>query len=1270
MQLSNSLQCNNVMIDRDELIQALEQMTRIITEDGHTNTKVDELTSKLRKQEYGIAFCGHFSAGKSTLINELLGEHVLPSSPIPTSANVVKMVSGSPRVIVEYTDASVKSFEGTYKNDVVQEYCRDGNNVTELTIFNDRHGLPENLYILDTPGIDSTDDAHRVAAESTLHIADTVVYMMDYNHIQSEINYAFLKEMNQRYKKVALVVNQIDKHQESEMSFEEFKAHTVLSIENEGISYDAIFFTSATDVIYPYNELDKLKRYLESIINNRQQLLSVSVWKEAYLIILEHERWLKKWYKTQLQQFEQLLFPHQLTDEPYLQNELQKLKKETKPPKEVLEEFEEAFLLQFNTLLNNANLMPYHTRNLARDFLEAEQIGYKVRGLFSAKKTKAERERRRDALYQELKENAVTYIDIHFKDLFFKLLKTYEIREDSLSQAVHDFSGQLQEDVITRSQKRGALFSHEYALNFSRTLMDEVKSHYRKKANMLLGMALETLSGTLASQTKAQVRKRDELERKIASCTGIHEINQNIEGKVQQLTSMLKALHQSDEYHSDKKKGTVSKSFRFKETSEVREQKKCINLSRLGSGTSTGRSFQLVNEKERRWKAAKHFENISSIVAKLPSLQRVAENFIDQSNRLKDRTFTIALFGAFSSGKSSFANALVGANVLPVSPHPTTATINRILPPTKEHTHGTIHVFYKQEAVVLGEVNEILQVIAKSLKNLEDLKPLLEERQRAVVEKSKQHDQDNKGEKEEKESKVDLFELIHTNQLQYLTFIVEGYDTVKDQLGNTRNVTNEEYRKLVATERFAAFIERIDVYYNSPIAKQGITLVDTPGANSVHTRHTKLAFNFIKHADAIVFLTYYNHAFSKSDREFLIQLGRVKNCFETDKMYFVINAADLAQDEEEMTLVTSHVEKNLLQCGIRFPQIYPISSQLALLAKIKAARILTPKENAVFKALLPEERGEEALEYSGITNFETSFYSFVLSELTNVAIRGANGDLTQLYHTLQKWYKDVNKDEASKRQQLMELSQVVAQKQYEINEASFNIEEQLVRQEIHELIYYVKQRVFYRYFDEFKELINPSQFKEDADFQKQLHLGVHNVLQFLAHDLVQELRATSFRLEVFINQSLSDIENHMVEKIIQGDGLSLLRYKVTPIKELDIEAFSQLRVSDLEEEMKVHENSKTFFVEKGNLQLREKIEERLRLPVDSYLKKYRSHFEDILIEWFLSEVNQLKLHHISQLDHYKQERKAVLSDHNQSILIGEVLEKLTIEREGLSTYVT
>src|SRR5690606_33084371 len=53
--------------------------------------------------------------------------------------------------------------------------------------------------------------------------------------------------------------------------------------------------------------------------------------------------------------------------------------------------------------------------------------------------------------------------------------------------------------------------------------------------------------------------------------------------------------------------------------------------------------------------------------------KRAIDQLKEKADRLKNRNYTVALFGAFSAGKSSFANALLGEGVLPVSPNPTTA---------------------------------------------------------------------------------------------------------------------------------------------------------------------------------------------------------------------------------------------------------------------------------------------------------------------------------------------------------------------------------------------------------------------------------------------------------------------------------------------------------------------------------------------------------------------------------------------------------------------
>ncbi len=134
----------------------------------------------------------------------------------------------------------------------------------------------------------------------------------------------------------------------------------------------------------------------------------------------------------------------------------------------------------------------------------------------------------------------------------------------------------------------------------------------------------------------------------------------------------------------------------------------------------------------------------------------------------------------------------------------------------------------------------------------------------------------------------------------------------------------------------------------------GVTLVDTPGADSINARHTGVAFDYIRNADAILFITYYNHAFAKADREFLIQLGRVKDAFELDKMFFIVNAIDLAETKDEEEDVKNYVRNELQRFGIRFPKIYGVSSLNALREKV---------ENSDLQ--------------SGMQPFEESFYRFL-----------------------------------------------------------------------------------------------------------------------------------------------------------------------------------------------------------------------------------------------------------------------------------------------------
>ncbi|GAA3327284.1 hypothetical protein GCM10020331_066600 [Ectobacillus funiculus] len=68
---------------------------------------------------------------------------------------------------------------------------------------------------------------------------------------------------------------------------------------------------------------------------------------------------------------------------------------------------------------------------------------------------------------------------------------------------------------------------------------------------------------------------------------------------------------------------------------------------------------------------------------------------------------------------------------------------------------------------------------------------------------------------------------------------------------------------------------------------------------------------------------------------------------------------------------------------------------------------------------------------------------------------------------------------------------------------------------MHELLFYVKQRVFFfRYQDVFAEIFNPAVLRTDGgDIKQRLRECTSELSDFLMHDLLQEMRATSLRLE-------------------------------------------------------------------------------------------------------------------------------------------------------------
>lgn len=589
--------------------------------------------------------------------------------------------------------------------------------------------------------------------------------------------------------------------------------------------------------------------------------------------------------------------------------------------------------------------------------------------------------------------------------------------------------------------------------------------------------------------------------------------------------------------------------------------------------------------REKLAAAAERLRRASVEIEGVPGMQAQAQAMRERAERLTANRFTVALFGAFSAGKSSFANALMGDMVLPVSPNPTTAAINKIMPPTQERPHGTVRVVLKSREAVEQDVLRSLSVFGLVAS---DLNGALEQLNR-----------------------IDVSQIPPTAKPHYtfLKAVTKGLGEMEAHLGGELIVDMKAFKSFVAKEEKACFAEYIELFYSCPLTEQGIVLVDTPGADSINARHTGVAFEYMKNADAVLFVTYYNHAFSQADREFLLQMGRVKDTFEMDKMFFIVNAADLAQTPEELRDVLTHVEKNLLTCGIRLPRIYPVSSQTALLARMHQAGKLTASAEKVYRQRTNRAEGEEllpaedALALSGMTRFEQDFLRFTIEELTQIAVNAAMGEIRRASDTLAEFIRMAQADESERQGRREAALKAKADALAAVDAFSVASMERDLHKEREELLYYVKQRLFFRFNELFTLAFNPAVLKEDGRNIKEALQGcLTELLRSVSYDLAQELRATTLRLEKFVNQLGGSLLGQWQRDVqAYAAGLTLAPYQPRQVETLPFAEELPVPAASFQPVLSLFKNTKDFFEQDGKAKMREALEARLQEPVAAYL---------------------------------------------------------------------
>lgn len=234
----------------------------------------EQVLEFLDDQELTVAFLGEFSVGKSSILNCLFGQEILPTKVKPTTSLVTQIRQGQRKYLL-HRDGDVRQLDQTEFQALAsgQTPSEEGD---RLELYVDSQMLGERGCFVDTPGVQSMNDQHEDITYGYLPEADAACIVLDAN--QGEVPRSVVEFLRDRIlardiAKLVFVLNRTDEIPGSERNRVLEKVRGTLT---QFIDSPQIVMTSAelnsTDPDGP--GVGKLKEVLtEEVLAKRRQII-------------------------------------------------------------------------------------------------------------------------------------------------------------------------------------------------------------------------------------------------------------------------------------------------------------------------------------------------------------------------------------------------------------------------------------------------------------------------------------------------------------------------------------------------------------------------------------------------------------------------------------------------------------------------------------------------------------------------------------------------------------------------------------------------------------------------------------------------------------------------------------------------------------------------------------------------------------------------------------------------------------------------------------
>jgi small GTP-binding protein len=177
------------------------------------------LQDKLRENRFNLVILGAFKRGKSTLINALLGEPVLPTAIVPLTSVVTILGYGDTlHIRVHFQNGQTRQISKEELTDYITEKGnpRNRKGVRQVEIAYPSDYLRDGVRIIDTPGVGSVYSHNTEVAYNYLPQVDAAVFVVTVDPPLSAAEQDFLKDIREYVNKLFFVLNKIDYVDEAE----------------------------------------------------------------------------------------------------------------------------------------------------------------------------------------------------------------------------------------------------------------------------------------------------------------------------------------------------------------------------------------------------------------------------------------------------------------------------------------------------------------------------------------------------------------------------------------------------------------------------------------------------------------------------------------------------------------------------------------------------------------------------------------------------------------------------------------------------------------------------------------------------------------------------------------------------------------------------------------------------------------------------------------------------------------------------------------------